>query len=363
MALRPAQQLGVCHAARLAAIVGVALAFAPTSVAQESGGGDDEGRIAVLNRTFLEHVRSLGPEHAIAAATVESAWENVYSDGLSEGFVPDALAEIYPEYREALDAFDNARFETAIQLFGELRDHPDRFVSANARYFYARASAATGQFEKIEADLSALDADAEDLAQHTPYAPHLWLIKAMCEARDLRFDQATQTLNSLSDTFEDAPEAVRVGAAQLLLEVERREQGTLGEVAVVMDYVADRLHVSDRAERVRERQEDVLAMLDKLIEEQQQKEQQSGGGKGGQGGRGEAPAQAQGQGREKSEAPGGSGKIGELHRAAEATPGEAWGKLPPDERERILQSIRERFPSRYRRLVEQYYRNLAEEEQ
>ena len=31
------------------------------------------------------------------------------------------------------------------------------------------------------------------------------------------------------------------------------------------------------------------------------------------------------------------------------------------ERERILQSIKERFPSRYRQLVEQYYRSLAEQ--
>jgi hypothetical protein len=130
-----------------------------------------------------------------------------------------------------------------------------------------------------------------------------------------------------------------------------------------MDYVADRLRVSDPTERVRDRQEDILAMLDKLIEQQQQKEQQGGGGKGGPGQRSQGPAQPRGQGREKSEAPGGSGKIGELHRAAQAVPGQAWGDLPPAERERILQSIRERFPSRYRRLVEQYYRNLAEEEQ
>ena len=38
-----------------------------------------------------------------------------------------------------------------------------------------------------------------------------------------------------------------------------------------------------------------------------------------------------------------------------------WGQLPPAQRERILDSLRDRFPSRYRQLVEQYYRSLAEE--
>ena len=38
-----------------------------------------------------------------------------------------------------------------------------------------------------------------------------------------------------------------------------------------------------------------------------------------------------------------------------------WGKLPDAERDKILQSLRDRFPSRYRELVEQYYRALAED--
>ncbi len=33
--------------------------------------------------------------------------------------------------------------------------------------------------------------------------------------------------------------------------------------------------------------------------------------------------------------------------------------MPPAERERILQALRDSFPSRYRKLVEQYYEELA----
>lgn len=40
-----------------------------------------------------------------------------------------------------------------------------------------------------------------------------------------------------------------------------------------------------------------------------------------------------------------------------------WGELPEREREEALQFLRERFPARYKELIERYYRALAEEDQ
>lgn len=42
----------------------------------------------------------------------------------------------------------------------------------------------------------------------------------------------------------------------------------------------------------------------------------------------------------------------------QARPGEAWGAMPLVERDRILQAIKKSFPSRYRDLVEQYFRQM-----
>jgi hypothetical protein len=39
-----------------------------------------------------------------------------------------------------------------------------------------------------------------------------------------------------------------------------------------------------------------------------------------------------------------------------------WGDLPPKEREQALQQIGREFPAHYRELVEQYFRELANEE-
>lgn len=56
---------------------------------------------------------------------------------------------------------------------------------------------------------------------------------------------------------------------------------------------------------------------------------------------------------------GGPGGIGDLHAPRDAE--KKWGELPPQERDRILQSMTEGFPAHYQRILERYYRRLAEE--
>jgi hypothetical protein len=177
-------------------------------------------------------------------------------------------------------------------------------------------------------------------------------MRAYCEASNLRFAEALQTLQSLEAEVPDAPEPVQAGARQLRLEIERRERGTLDEVAMLMSYSAARLTVADATQRVRSRQDEAV------VEEAQEREKSHDGA----GQRRAAKDKLPGAPRERSEAPeSGAAPIGELHRAPAADPSQMWGQLPPAQRERILDSLRDRFPSRYRQLVEQYYRSLAEE--
>lgn len=55
----------------------------------------------------------------------------------------------------------------------------------------------------------------------------------------------------------------------------------------------------------------------------------------------------------------GPGGSGDLHAARKE--GKNWGELPPHERDRILQSMTEGFPPNYQRLLERYYKRLAQE--
>jgi hypothetical protein len=54
--------------------------------------------------------------------------------------------------------------------------------------------------------------------------------------------------------------------------------------------------------------------------------------------------------------PGGSGDLHAAHKE-----GKNWGELPPHERDRILQSMTEGFPPHYQRILERYYKRLAQE--
>jgi hypothetical protein len=343
-----------------------ALALPIAAVAAQPGDAAPPDRIARLNQAFLDALDHAPAEQKLAIESIRAGWRDVYRDQSPAGFVPDALAILHPAFAQAMEAFDRGDSAQVLALVEPLRASMDQFLAVNAGYLRARALIDLGQLEEAQAALGELTADERAPADFTPYAPHLWFMRAYCEAANLRFDDAAQTLKHLGAAFGEVPEAVQVGARQMLLELERREAGTLGDVSSVMQYVAQRLSAQDADANVRDRQQQILDMLDKLIaeQEQQERESQARGMQArarGQQGRGPSDGSIPASPAERSEESSGQGRIGELHGAPKARPGEAWGQLPPAEREKILQSLRERFPSRYRQLVEQYYRSLAEE--
>ena len=146
--------------------------------------------------------------------------------------------------------------------------------------------------------------------------------------------------------------------------------GRLGEVSDLMAYSGRRLAHGHAGEPVQLKQKRTIELLTKLIAEAEEKEKQGKkgckncGGKGCRKCRGGGPPsgiQPPSSPAKRSALPGGTGKIGDLHRSPSARPGEEWGKMRPEERRRILQSLRTNFPARYRQLVEQYYKQLARE--
>ncbi len=321
--------------------------------------GERSDRIQELNRGFLAHLRDGPAAQVQKTELIARTLETTYAGDNGDGFVPDSLALLSDEFRAGMAAFDAEDYVEAARRFKPLARDADPYVAANAAYFLARSCVERGLHEEAEVVLSgALGPDAAP-QRYTPYAPHLWFLRGFAESANLRFDEATVSLKRLVEQFADAPESVLGGARQLLIELERRDVGTLGEVSKLMGYAAARLEVSDAKERVRARQDDAIALLDKLIKaaEEQEKSQCSAGSSQGRKRATRTPrAPAQ-----QSKLPTGGAQESDLHEPPPVQPGEVWGKLPPAEREKILQSLRDRFPSRYRELVEQYYRSLADE--
>lgn len=124
----------------------------------------------------------------------------------------------------------------------------------------------------------------------------------------------------------------------------------IGELALDMEQVVIDLSGMTTGEPVQQTQKQIVSKLDKLIEELEKECQQCRGGASGA--KPTRPAA-------DSVIKGGPGGIGDLHAARKT--GKQWAELPPHERERIVQSMTEGFPAHYQKILERYYKRLAEE--
>ena len=150
---------------------------------------------------------------------------------------------------------------------------------------------------------------------------------------------------------------------QILAELDRRVPGRIGEVADLMAFSEQRLVQVDTGSRVRTAQDRAVELLDQLIDRAEQMEQNAAAqaaspsprsGDRQQPGTPSAP-------KPESRADSARAAEGGKRPGRRIHPGEAWGNMPTATRQRILQALQDDFPDRYRALVEQYYRELAEQ--
>ena len=124
----------------------------------------------------------------------------------------------------------------------------------------------------------------------------------------------------------------------------------IGSIALDMEEVVIDLSGMATGQPTQASQKQIVGKLEKLIEELERQSQSMRGGASGPN-----PNVPLGD----SVITGGPGGIGDLH-AARRT-GKQWAELPPHERDRIVQSMTEGFPAHYQKILERYYKRLAEE--
>lgn len=185
--------------------------------------------------------------------------------------------------------------------------------------------------------------------------------RAVCQQAQLQSDDCLDTLRQLLEV-EPLPARYRVMARHMQAEMRGLQEESLDYVSRQMRDVERRLDrgVADRP--LRKVQDDVLAALDKLIKQEEDKQNSSGGSGGGGGGGSSAQGSAQqsSQPAQDSRILGGRGPGRVAPKALGRSSG--WGALPPKEREEAWQQLGREFPSHYREVVEQYFRELAKEE-
>ncbi len=348
-------------AARAGLLVAVGV-FAALGVAEPPAAGP---RIAALNRGFLAHLDSMGADEQITA-TIRQRWTDGDLAERVEMNVPEALALLYPRFGQAKQAIDAGDFATAAELFSDLDTSRDAYLAANVLYLHTLALMRDGQVDAAGAVLTGGGATWLDLDARTPFAPQLHLVRSFLDARDGRYHAAVVSLREMSARYPDASDAWRGSVARLLSDIQQRGLDRLDEMAILMEGVADELARGAASPETRTRQQRIVAVLDALIaraEQQQQQPSRSESSAAAAPDTGESAANEPGAPASESAASEGADGRGSTRAAWDSTPGQAWGQLPPAERERILQSLRQRFPSRYRHLVEQYFRTLTEEEE
>ncbi len=350
-ALRAHERLGR-HLSSAALIIGL-FGAASACVA----GGSEDGPVD-------RFVASLGSNVGVpaeAAELIRTRWSKC-DDCDGEEFLTQGLALLSREFREGLDAYDADDYAGCARRMATLVSSADPFISTNAAGYEIKSLIALDQMLEAAQRIEQLTAGGgKRLAAHSYFSSEMMFLEGYCLLADLKYDAAEAALHDFLVSFPDAPARLAISANQILLELAHREPGKLGEVVDLMQFSSRRMKNADGGEVVQLRQQTILDLLDRMIKEEEDKEQScSSGGGGSSGGTPPPGAQSPSSPMEESQLPGGSGSAeGALRAARRANPGEAWGAMPPGERDRILQALRDGFPSRYRQLVEQYYEELA----
>src|SRR5690606_25629640 len=115
-------------------------------------------------------------------------------------------------------------------------------------------------------------------------------------------------------------------------------------------------------------QQKIVDILAKLIKEAEEREcncQGGGSGEGRQKSSGQNSGQADGNGQSGNKGGHGQGddnsqKTDELTRLRRSGPESGWSKLREREREQVFSAIKQKYPARYEKLVEQYYKSFQE---
>lgn len=178
----------------------------------------------------------------------------------------------------------------------------------------------------------------------------LLFYKSVAHHKLLHKDECLATLSRLLARQSSIPRRYRDIAQLMAADLSPLEPDSLDEVARMMDDIRRRLDLGRAGTIVRKKEDEVIAKLDKMIEELEQQLQQQNGGAAGGTLQPSQPAQ--------DSAPlGGTGPGNVAQR--DIGHGSGWGNLPPREREEALQEVTKNLPSHYRTVIEEYFRKLA----
>lgn len=296
-----------------------------------------------------------------ALAAVESMKGDAYSRSSA---ITAALRELYPDYQAALAALGEENLESAMAGLHKLITSDDPYLAADATFYLARANMLTERYEEALPFLSDI---SSKWAGKTLHGPEAMFLSGVSQARLLNRKEAIALLTKYLSENPDAPERMKIGAWRQLEQLKLVKDETITDVFERMDFSRRKLALQDAGKRTQEEQKKIVEVLAKLIKEAEEKEcdcKGSGKGKGQGKGQGEGEGEgAAGKGQGKGKNGGGNAQavddpLKRMHREGPQSP---WSKVRDRERDPAYSAIKTKFPSRYEKLIEQYYKSFQED--
>ena len=341
------------------AIVFVALAMICQSAQADTHAVD------VLN-SFTQSIKGRKLDAAVQTKVETILAEN--QDSPSNA-VTESLIAIYPEFGQAIDDADFEDLATAVTALEPLTTHEDPFLAADASFYLARTLM---NGEKFEDAVPLLDALTGELGKHSAQQGVAQYYTGVAQAGLLENKNAIKAFIEFLQMNPDAPERLRDNAITQVQDLQTIEQGKLSDVRQRMDFSRRRLELTKTDEDTQGQQQQIVAMLGKLIKEEQKKEQsQKGSGKpkdkkdkkeskenskGDQkkpeDGKGK-PNQSKSQSGNSSSNPNGVAEV----KTYDGSPASGWSRLRDRNRDAANNAFKDKLPARYRDLVEKYNDN------
>ncbi len=256
--------------------------------------------------------------------------------------VEGLLRTLFPAYDAAVQQAETGDPRGAVTLGALLAELKEPHAVAYARYHLGRL------FLDVDDPEGAAEIFSDYLRQsrnRTPLDGEVVFFYGTALAGIPERDAAARVLSEFLDLFPDAPERYRASAEQLVAELGGKTN-PLHDIADVMKGVERRIKKTDTGEETQKRQEDVIAQLQKIIEQIEEQEKQGSGG----GGNPTSP-------RADSNLTPGESRIGNLGRPSGVT--DRWGTLKDRDRKTIESEAEARLSGRNKKLVDDYYRRLS----
>lgn len=185
----------------------------------------------------------------------------------------------------------------------------------------------------------------------------LFFYRAVCQQALNQHNAAQDSLTLLLESTVGTASRFRTLAEMMRSESGHAEPEGLPAAAQVMADVRRRLELGRSGKKVQQQEEQVIAILDKLLQDMEQNNQQKESGEGGGG---------SGNGQGGSATPAGSSGISGSTAKGEADRKElkesgSWGMLDKKMESRARDLIRQQFPSNYLDAISRYTRKIAEQ--